>query len=81
MHREGHEHDQARQSGALAATFDGSTAPEVESLTGKVSGAWVFNWARVGKRAEENPDLTCRLIKDILIGIEELEQGQSSEYQ
>lgn len=29
---------------------------------------------------EENPDLTYSLIKEILIGIEELEQGEKSEY-
>ncbi|MCD4654621.1 ParD-like family protein [bacterium] len=37
-------------------------------------------WASIGKCAEENPDLTYRLIKDILIGLTELEQGESSEY-
>jgi hypothetical protein len=34
----------------------------------------------MGKCAEENPDLTYSLIKEILIGVEELEQGQKSEY-
>lgn len=43
--------------------------------------AQIEHWARVGKCAEENPDLTYRLIKDILIGIEELDQGESTEYQ
>lgn len=42
--------------------------------------AQIEHWARIGKCAEENPDLTYRLIKDILIGIEELEQGESTEY-
>lgn len=46
------------------------------SVTGQIE-----HWARVGKCAEENPDLTYRLTEDILIGIEELEQGESSEYQ
>ena len=49
---------------------------ENRSLTGQIE-----HWARVGKCVEENPDLTYRLIKDILVGIEELEQGESSEYQ
>ena len=44
------------------------------SITGQIE-----HWARIGKCAEENPDLTYRLIKDILIGIEELEHGESSE--
>jgi len=45
------------------------------SITGQIE-----HWATIGKCAEENPDLTYSLLKDILIGIEELEQGESSEY-
>ena len=45
------------------------------SLTGQIE-----HWARIGKCAEENPDLTYALIRDILIGFSELEQGESSEY-
>ncbi len=45
------------------------------SLTGQIE-----HWAWIGKCAEENPDLTYNLIKEILIGIAELEQEQSSEY-
>ena len=45
------------------------------SLTGQIE-----YWARMGKCAEENPDLTFSLIKDILIGVEELKQGEKSEY-
>lgn len=40
----------------------------------------IEHWARVGKCAEDNPDLTYNLIKEILIGLEELDQGDSSEY-
>ena len=45
------------------------------SLTGQIE-----HWARMRKCAEENPDLTYSLIKEILIGVEELEQGEKSEY-
>ena len=45
------------------------------SLTGQIE-----HWARMGKCAEENPDLTYSLIKEILVGIEELEHGEKSEY-
>ena len=45
------------------------------SVTGQIE-----HWARIGKCAEENPDLTYDLIKEILIGMEELERGESSEY-
>ena len=45
------------------------------SLTGQIE-----HWARIGKCAEENPDFTYDLIKEILIGIEELNQGDKTEY-
>ena len=45
------------------------------SVTGQIE-----HWARIGKCAEENPDLTYSLIKEILIGLVELEHGESSEY-
>jgi hypothetical protein len=45
------------------------------SITGQIE-----HWARIGKCAEENPDLTYDLIKEILIGIEELDQGEKTGY-
>jgi len=45
------------------------------SVTGQIE-----HWAKIGKCAEENPDLTYSLIKEIFMGIEELEQGEKSEY-
>ncbi|MBU0676123.1 MAG: ParD-like family protein [Proteobacteria bacterium] len=45
------------------------------SITGQIE-----HWARIGKCVEENPDLTYDLIKDILIGIQELDQGEKTEY-
>jgi hypothetical protein len=45
------------------------------SLAGQIE-----HWARMGKCAEENPDLTYSLIKDILIGLEELDHGEKLEY-
>ena len=44
------------------------------SVTGQIE-----HWARIGKCAEDNPDLTYGLIKEILIGLVELEQEESSE--
>lgn len=41
----------------------------------------IEHWAKIGKCAEENPDMTYSLIKEILVGIEELDQGEFSEYQ
>ena len=50
-------------------------AVDNRSVTGQIE-----HWARIGKCAEENPELPYRLIKEMLIGLEELEQGTSSEY-
>ena len=38
-------------------------------------------WARIGKIADENPDLPLGFIKGVLIGIEENKAGDVSEYQ
>ena len=48
---------------------------ENRSITGQIE-----HWVKIGKCAEENPDLTYELIKEILLGIEEFEQGEFSEY-
>ncbi len=45
------------------------------SITGQIE-----HWARIGKCAEENPDLTYELIKEILIGVQELDSREKSEY-
>ena len=45
------------------------------SITGQIE-----HWAIIGKCAEENPDLTYELIKEILIGIQELDNEEKSEY-
>ncbi len=51
---------------------DAKTFSKIEkrSITGQIE-----HWARIGKCAEENSDLTYSFIKDILIGLAELEQG------
>ena len=48
---------------------------EHRSLTGQIE-----HWARIGKCAEENPDLTFRLIREILVGVEELNRVEKYEY-
>ena len=52
------------------------SAVDNRSVTGQIE-----HWAKIGRCAEENPELTYGLIKDILIGIEELEQNECSEYE
>ena len=38
-------------------------------------------WARLGKVAEENPDLPIQILQDTLISLEELRAGNLSAYQ
>ena len=48
---------------------------EKRSITGQIE-----HWAMIGKCAEENPDLTYSLIKEMLLGLSELDHGKSTEY-
>lgn len=52
------------------------SAVEHRSLTSQIE-----YWAMLGKSMEENPGLIFSLIKDIIIGFEELERGDKTEYQ
>ena len=45
------------------------------SLTGQIE-----HWASIGKCVEENPDLTYDLIKEIFLGVQELDHGEKTEY-
>jgi hypothetical protein len=64
-----------RVSGELVKEAKIYSKIDNRSITGQIE-----HWARIGKCAEENQDLTYSLIKEILIGIAELDQGESSEY-
>lgn len=37
-------------------------------------------WARLGKVAEENPDLPINMLQDMLVSIEEVKAGKLTEY-
>ncbi len=65
-----------RVSGELMKEAKIYSKVDKRSITGQIE-----HWARVGKCAEENPDLTYNAIKEILIGVAELDQGELSEYQ
>ncbi len=64
-----------RISDKLAAEARKYCAVEHRSITGQIE-----YWALLGKNMEENPDLTFDLIKELLIGLEELKQGEKTEY-
>jgi len=52
----------------------------MSSVDSRSATGQIEHWARIGKCAEENPNLTYSLIKDILIGLEELDHDDSLEY-
>lgn len=41
----------------------------------------IEHWARLGKAAEENPDLPVGMIQELLISLEEAKAGNFNEYQ
>ena len=49
---------------------------EHRSVTGQIE-----HWALIGKISEENPEMPYSLIKEIFMGLKELESGEFSEYQ
>ena len=49
---------------------------ENRSLPGQIE-----YWAKIGKIAEENPDVPFNLLREILIGIEQLNSNEGTEYQ
>ena len=57
---------------AMASVFAGV---EGRSLAGQVE-----YWAKLGKVADENPDLPVSFIKEILIGRAQLRSGQKTPY-
>jgi hypothetical protein len=49
---------------------------ENRSVTGQIE-----YWAKIGRIAEENPDMSYKLIKEILLGLEEIKNNEFSDYQ
>ena len=48
---------------------------ENRSITGQIE-----YWAKIGKIAEENQDIPFSLIKEILLGLEQLDSNEGIEY-
>jgi hypothetical protein len=40
----------------------------------------IEHWAKIGRIAEENPELSYSIIRDILLGIEDVKLGNVEEY-
>ena len=56
-------------------------ARRVASVNSRSVPKQIEYWARIGKVAEENPDLPYSFIKGILLGKQELADGDLTEYQ
>ena len=41
----------------------------------------IEHWARIGKIAEENPDLTMGFVNEILVGLMQAEREEVTEFQ
>ena len=50
-----------------------------QALKRSVAGQIEY-WATIGEIAEDNPDLPFSFIQDILIGLEQAENGETSAY-
>jgi hypothetical protein len=57
------------EANKYAAVFSRSVPKQIE------------HWAKIGKVAEENPDLPYNFIKDILISLEEMKSEKPAPYQ
>ena len=64
-----------RISEKLARVAKIQSKVENRSLTGQIEF-----WAKIGKIAEENPDMPYSLLREILIGVEQLDSDHGTEY-
>jgi len=60
--------DFVNEAAIIATTMQRSLAMQIE------------HWAKLGKIAEENPDLPMAFVKDILVSLQQVETGDISEY-
>jgi hypothetical protein len=52
----------------------------IAKVTRRSMAGQVEYWAYIGKIAEDNPDLSFSVIKDILLGREQLKEGLGAPY-
>lgn len=56
-------------------------AKAVGNVMSRSGAGQIEHWAKIGRIAEENPDLTYEFIRDVLISKSELDSGQTEDYQ
>ncbi len=57
-----------------------SEAKIISKVLNRSVAGQIEHWAKIGRLAEENPDLSYELIKNILIAREEAEAGKLKPY-
>ena len=68
---------------AIAVKLPSSIVTEARKVSKVLSrsvAGQIEHWARIGKIAEENPDLTYEFIKAILLAEQEIEEGEVKPY-
>lgn len=58
----------------------GKEARLIAKVENRSTAKQIEYWAKLGKCAEENDDLPLHFIKEILIGVEQLKEGQNIPY-
>lgn len=57
-----------------------AVAKKYAALQSRSTPKQIEHWAKIGRIAEENPDLTYEFIEAVLEGIEEVRSGQTTPF-
>ena len=69
----------AQRSVKISAEFVSIAEMESKAMC-RSTGGQIEYWAQVGRIAEQNPDLSYPLIRDLLISLEQAKQGDVTDY-
>ncbi len=56
------------------------TAKSYAILENRSTSKQIEHWAKVGRIAEENPDLSYNIIKEMLLGLADIKMGRVTAY-
>jgi hypothetical protein len=57
-----------------------SKAQAIGQIMSRSGAGQIEHWAKIGKMAEENPDLPYEFIRDVLLAKAEIDQGLVDDY-
>lgn len=69
----------AQRSVKMSADFVQIAETESKAMC-RSTGGQIEYWAQVGRIAEQNPDLSYPLIRDLLISLEQAKNGELTDY-